>query len=160
MVCDNPLYPQNGCMLWGNTASSEGRQKGMGKERGSVANTIYISGRWAHPLLYKWESRGSMKKINSISLFWNIKKVLLASGNGLRGGGRWAANALQVCKHQFTVCKCCFFKAKPAKFPYFWVSSPLTKVCGFCSSISTASWMIDTPYIWEHTSPTTSYTLT
>lgn len=124
----------------------EGHQEGKGKERGRVANIIYIFGRWAHPLLCKWKTTGSMKKkIISVSLFWKVKKALLASGNGLRGGG----SALLIC------CKCVnslwfantvsFFKAKPAKFLYYWVSSLLTKVCDFCSSISTTSWMRDTP---------------
>lgn len=39
------------------------------------------------------------KKINSISLFWKVKKALLASGNGLREGGSCIANVLQMCKY-------------------------------------------------------------
>lgn len=40
-----------------------------------------------------WED--PWKKINPISLFWKVKKALLASGNGLRGGGSCIANVLQ-----------------------------------------------------------------
>lgn len=78
--------------------------------RGSVANTIYISGGWAHSLLCKWELRRFIKRIIRLVISERWRKHCSLLVMGIEEEEEKAA-LLIICKsvNISLLCKCCFF---------------------------------------------------